>query len=82
MDQFHVEDVPAELSMHPQANNVTLSRQVSVGGVMGRVKVFVRPRPLDQDALQARGGLAIQTGGEERDEITVHAPAIRASADF
>eukprot|EP00965_Chrysotila_dentata_P105080 3471039-Pleurochrysis_carterae.AAC.2 len=61
---------PAEARQHLTQHTI-LSNTVSVGGVRGRVKVFVRPRPLDATLLKERGGKCVTFGGEEQDEITV-----------
>lgn len=49
----------------------SLKLGTTIGHVHGRIKVFVRPRQFDALALKERGGIAINVGGEEQDEITI-----------
>jgi kinesin family member 5 len=48
--------------------------------VRGRIKVYVRPRPFDDESLVARGGNALSVGGLESDECTVTDDKGRESA--
>ena len=45
--------------------------KATYGHSRGHIKVFARPRAFDAAALADRGGLAVECGGDERDEITV-----------
>lgn len=47
-----------------------LNLTTSVGGVKGRVKVFVRPRPFDTDQMAQRGGCCLEPGVDNGIEVT------------
>ena len=47
-----------------------LNLTTSVGGVKGRVKVFVRPRPFDTDQMAQRGGCCLAPGVDNGIEVT------------
>jgi len=44
---------------------------MTFGQTRGRIKCFVRPRHFDTEVLSERGGMAIECGGNDHDEITI-----------
>ena len=44
---------------------------MTFGQTRGRIKCFVRPRHFDTEVLSERGGMAIECGGTDHDEITI-----------